>query len=73
MNDFDPHISLAYAEAFTAVEKSLIRKELKSIVESLDLSVAFQYIVLMDTRSKAATASVDKALSWKACPIRLAL
>lgn len=73
MESFDPHISLAYAEAFTGKSKDQWKTELDQFTKSLDLKSAFQFIVLMDTRIKSSSKTVEKVMEWKACPIRLAL
>lgn len=73
MRNFDPHISLAYAQGFSDKHTDQLKSELEQFATSLDLKEAFQYIVLMDTRSKSSTKIVNNVLEWKACPIRLAM
>lgn len=75
MTNFDPHISLAYADAFVADKGVLedLQSSLNTFAKNLDLSQSFQFIVLMDTRSRSTTNSQEVVREWKACPIRLSL
>lgn len=75
LRDFDPHISLAYAESFadeTATQCADIKKSIEISVESLSLSSAFQFVVLMDTREPESEVT-QQVKFWKACPIRMAI
>lgn len=77
MDNFDPHISLAYAEGFNPdlsdADKLRLQKELAEFAQGLELNQHFAFIVLMDTRTKESTKSFDSVKEWKSCPIRLAL
>lgn len=73
MQSFDPHISLAYSESFSKsfVEVDL-QKKIETALGSLDLTDAFQFIVLMNTNATE-NEITQQVKSWKACPIRMAM
>lgn len=78
MESFDPHISLAYASGFSDTDLGSeklteLKKSLEETVVALKLDDAFQFMVLMDTRTKSTTPKEEAVTAWKACPIRLAL
>ena len=70
MENFDPHISLAYAEGFATTNLEELTLSLTTFAKTLDLT-SFQYIVLMDCRST--NINRNTVSSWKASPIKLAL
>lgn len=74
MERFDPHISLAYSAGFCDDQKIVdeVKISLERSLREIEFN-AFQFMVLMDTRSKSGTKYTEKTTQWRACPIRLAM